>query len=108
MPNYRTSKLQDIQRGRQVVENAFGTLSSRFGVLSDNTQVHPNRVKDIVLACVVLHNILWAERGAGGVRAERDLQGEEIPCGLEDGNPAGGNDRDPTNCPRSRNTRCDW
>ena len=39
--------------------------------------------QDIVLACVVLHNMLRAERGAGG-RAERDLEDEELPCDLED------------------------
>ena len=59
--------------------------------------VHTKTVKDIMLACEVLHNILWAERGAGGAIAERDLEDEEIPCGLEDGDPAGGHDRNPTN-----------
>ena len=74
--NYR------ISRGREVVENAFGILSSRFRVLSDTMLVHTKTVKDIMLACEVLHNILWAERGAGGAIAERDLEDEEIPCGF--------------------------
>ena len=67
--NYR------ISRGRRVVENAFGILSSRFRVLSSIILVHPERVKIIVLACVVLHNMLRAERGVDGAK---DLDDEEI------------------------------
>ena len=74
--SYRTS------RGRRVVKNAFKILSSRFRVPSNTILMHPKRVKVIVLACVVLHNMLRAERGAGGAR---DLEDEEIPCGMEDG-----------------------
>ena len=62
-------------------------LSSRFSVLSDTILVHPKRVKDIVLACVVLHNMLRAERYADGAR---DLEDEAISCDLEDGDPPGG------------------
>ena len=45
--------------------------------------VHPDKVKDIVLVCVV-QRMLRAQKGAGG-RAERDLEDEEITCDLEDG-----------------------
>ena len=47
--------------------------------------VHPKRVEDIVVACVVLHNMMRDEKGAGGAGAERGLEDEEIPCGLQDG-----------------------
>ena len=56
--------------------------------------MHPNRVRVIVLACVVLHNMLRAERGVGSAG---DLEDEEIPCDLEDGDLPGGHDRNPTN-----------
>ena len=61
-----------------MVENAFGILSSRFRVFHEAMLVHPGKLKDIVLACVVLHHMLRAQRGAGG-------QDEEIACDLEDG-----------------------
>ena len=48
-------------------------LSSRFRVFHEAIVVHPDRVKDIVLCCVVLHNMLRSNRGAGG--RERDLGG---------------------------------
>ena len=64
---------------------AFGfcLLSQRFRVLSNTMLVHPDRVRVIVLACVVLHNMLRRERGAGGAR---DFEDEEIPCDMD---PAG-------------------
>ena len=69
-----------ISSGSLVVENAFGIMSLRFRVLSVTMRVHPKIVK-AVLACVVLHNMLRADRGAGGARTERDQKDEEIPCG---------------------------
>ena len=74
------------------VENAFGILSQRFRVLSNTILVHPDRVRVIVLACVVLHNMLRRERGAGGAS---DLEDEEIPCGIDDGGEGPGPDRNP-------------
>ena len=65
-----------ISRGRRVVENAFGSLSARFRMFHEAMLVHPDKVKDIVLAYVVLHNMLRAQRDAGG-RAERDLEDED-------------------------------
>ena len=51
---------------------------------------------DIVLACVVLNNMLRAQRSGGQV--ERDLEDEEIPCDLKDGEEGDGHDRTPQQC----------
>ena len=55
--SYRTS------RDKRVVENAFGILASTFKVLLDTMEQRPEVVKDIVLTCVVLHNMLPAHQG---------------------------------------------
>ncbi|XP_028395726.1 protein ANTAGONIST OF LIKE HETEROCHROMATIN PROTEIN 1-like [Dendronephthya gigantea] len=50
--NYR------ISRARRVVENVFGILTNRFQVLLTTMQNHPDAVKLIVKACIVLHNLM--------------------------------------------------
>ena len=40
------------------MENAFGILASRSRVLLGTMEQKPKVVKDIVLACIVLHNML--------------------------------------------------
>lgn len=50
--NYRLS------RARRVVENAFGILASRFGVLRRPLSLDLSNVDAVVMACCALHNYL--------------------------------------------------
>ncbi|XP_063366264.1 uncharacterized protein LOC134654720 [Cydia amplana] len=50
--NYRLS------RARRIVENAFGIMSSVFRVLRKPILLQPDKVTDIVMTCVLLHNFL--------------------------------------------------
>ena len=50
--NYRLS------RARRVIENAYGILACRWGCLLTTINMAPENVKNIVLACICLHNIM--------------------------------------------------
>ena len=50
--NYR------ISRGRRIVENVFGVLSSRFRVLRTTIQFQAQHVTRIIYACCILHNLM--------------------------------------------------
>ena len=50
--NYRHS------RGRRISENLFGILSNRWRVFRSPIELSPDKVEDIVLATLILHNYL--------------------------------------------------
>jgi len=50
--NYRLS------RARRVVENAFGIMANRFGVLLTTIKLEKDTVEEVVMACCTLHNIM--------------------------------------------------
>lgn len=54
--NYR------ISRARRIVENAFGILANRFGILTTTMRQTPETAATIVKACIVLHNLLRSNR----------------------------------------------
>ena len=47
-----------LSRARRVSENAFGILSSKFGVFHTTLCVKPENAISLVHACLVLHNFL--------------------------------------------------
>ena len=72
-----------------MVENAFEIQASRFRVLLDTMKPRVKVVRDIVLTCVVLHNMLKKHLGeAGRTSTLADdlaaLQNEQMVCVPDD------------------------
>ena len=83
-PGARLTRKQEIfnyrlSRCRRVVENTFGIMTTRFRVFRRAIEVSPGFVKDIVLACCVLHNFLRRE-GTGTYLAQAAVD-HELPDG---------------------------
>ena len=79
--NYRLS------RGGRVVEQAFGILTARFRIFQRPMQQEPPVVCRIVMACLILHNLLWQRHPTGeyddfsqdGQPEPDPLEGNDLP-----------------------------
>lgn len=71
--NYRLS------RARNVVENAFGILTARWGVYQRTMKLAPDSADKIVRATCVLHNYLQQQKRANH-ESDNDLQGTSNAC----------------------------
>ena len=81
-----------------MVENAFGILVSRFRVMRTTIELPPATVREVVLTCVVLHNILRSQyQGQPGGQQPGEDDDDDVPgdCGLIGGAAGGGQDRNP-------------
>lgn len=69
--NYRLS------RARRIVENVFGILVCRFGVLKSKICLEPAKIEKIVLACCALHNYLRKDTSSTSSYLPRGMLDEE-------------------------------
>ncbi|XP_041349272.1 protein ALP1-like [Gigantopelta aegis] len=69
--NYRLS------RARRIVENAFGILVSRFGMLQRSILLSPEKTSTVTLACCYLHNFLRRKVASYITRESVDWEDKE-------------------------------
>ncbi|XP_068205480.1 uncharacterized protein [Palaemon carinicauda] len=73
--NYRLS------RGRRIIENVFGIMTSRFRIFSSPINLKIANIEKVVLACCVLHNFLRRKCGASYLPPEN--VSNDIGLGIE-------------------------
>lgn len=73
--NYRLS------RGRRVIENTFGILVSRFGVLQTPIALSPEKARIVALACCYLHNFLRKRQSRAYVTTNL-VDSEDLQAGV--------------------------
>ena len=61
------------------MENAFGILVSRFRVMMTTIELPPERARDVVLTCVVLHNILRSQYQAQHCDQQPGGDDDDVP-----------------------------
>ncbi|KAJ8874533.1 hypothetical protein PR048_025393 [Dryococelus australis] len=54
---------KNLTRARQVVECAFGIMPGKWRLMLKMTEVHPDRVDDIVKCVCLLHNVIIDKEG---------------------------------------------
>lgn len=70
-----------LSRGRRVIENAFGIMSSKFRIFQSPINLSPDKVELIVLACAAMHNLLRREC-SHDYTSVRSLDAEDEATGL--------------------------
>ncbi|EYC35513.1 hypothetical protein Y032_1038g3467 [Ancylostoma ceylanicum] len=92
---------EELTEGRVVVEQAFGALKRRFGILEYTARIEPPKVQQIILAaCVILYNTA-IEVGAQDGQPLSSIRLADVPH-----SPPGVDPRDFLTRHFTRSTRC--
>lgn len=71
-----------LSASRATVENAFGILATRFGVLQKAISLQPSKATLITMACCYLHNFLAKENHQAYFSSQEEIDDEQF-VGLE-------------------------